>query len=939
MVPQQEKDTNETIGSLITGNLPNSSETMDAKRTTSTLRDFLMKLDQAREWICTVTKSSMDITTFKEELPKAELLGRVVQEFDPSFATKIYISETREFRHTDNIMLFINWCKKIKLRKHFLFETVDLYESKNIPRVIYCIHGLAQFLNKRGLGKGIVVKKDVVFSYAENSLFAEDLENISMQRFDEIQNRLDSEDSVEYIPKGDNNSNNSTVLRTFVKGFSWRASFLSLIYGIKPISVQSLRKFIDFDLNGETRINAISDLQSEIVDLFKQNGKKEEEKDELLYSIRLLHENIDKLRNIPISVYPLANDFKYLKKAIYRLIHDYKLCFEIINGGYELPLRTLFPDNFIGDFHFSKFLSLNLKKNPEKIIELARSHFISSKVFKSIVEAYSTNLIFDMNPISVRDYLVEKDIGRTRKTLIDEAIDSKAVRDEIQRRAQSIIGFITSKFNYLINTDLPYYIKIFIGEPFFYSYFIEPAIYSSGNFIIAELMNYIFSSGDDSFVQERLCRDSANSTFIKTNSFDFSDFSPLKEFLDSSRIIFNKELEGIQLKVKDVDDYFIQNASVGDLLQIETTVEEINNIALILKDNQHLMSNEMIYLVNKIDSSSISNFNNKISVYSQLGTVRIEYPIQSNGEVELSEINGEVGFNRPDVMEKIKDIEYKESDNRSNSNTNRSNSNINISNKSVGNERFILLLDNQYSLELDQESGIAINALLRDLKYKTMTLIYLSESKSLDSILNDPNNSEDITLLQESVKSSISLLKKKDVFKSKDYEYEILQMIASDILNCKYNLLNKEVNMNIETSDALFHKGALLDKYIDNLYNYLGAFTESMFVNKSGIFFNTEAQPYSKYGTYLIPLERFRAQVYEDIDIKDIKVKLICKEPMLIRMIIYLKDYFLAKIKEIRFDDLLKLREEGVLCFDMGDVCSASVGSMIEIINEKYVNY
>lgn len=36
-------------------------------------------------------------------------------------------------------------------RQIFRFETVDLYDGKNIPKVIYCIHALSHLLARRGL--------------------------------------------------------------------------------------------------------------------------------------------------------------------------------------------------------------------------------------------------------------------------------------------------------------------------------------------------------------------------------------------------------------------------------------------------------------------------------------------------------------------------------------------------------------------------------------------------------------------------------------------------------------------------------------------------------------------------------------------------------------------------------------------------------------------
>jgi len=235
----------EKIGNLLSGTQPTTSEAMDAKRSTTTLQDFLHKLDQAREWVyntisedndlneneCKIKNDCSDnISKFKEELPKAEMLAKVVKKLDPTFVKRIHISEKKEYKHVDNIMLFINWLKKIKLKKHFLFETVDLYDSKNIPKVIYCIHGLASFLSKRGFSRGIIVRNGLIFTNEETDLFSTEIKNISMQRFDDISNKLDSEeyDETNNLNSTNNNTGNNHVktINLAFKSFAWRHAFL-----------------------------------------------------------------------------------------------------------------------------------------------------------------------------------------------------------------------------------------------------------------------------------------------------------------------------------------------------------------------------------------------------------------------------------------------------------------------------------------------------------------------------------------------------------------------------------------------------------------------------------------------------------------------------------------------------------------------------------------
>lgn len=47
-----------------------------------------------------------------------------------------------DFRHSDNINIFFNFVQKEGLPEGFIFELTDLYNKKNLPKVIYCIHAL-----------------------------------------------------------------------------------------------------------------------------------------------------------------------------------------------------------------------------------------------------------------------------------------------------------------------------------------------------------------------------------------------------------------------------------------------------------------------------------------------------------------------------------------------------------------------------------------------------------------------------------------------------------------------------------------------------------------------------------------------------------------------------------------------------------------------------
>lgn len=60
-------------------------------------------------------------------------------------------ADALQFRHSDNIVYFLNGCRLLGLPPIFYFELVDLYEKKNIPKVIYCVHALSHLIEKKGI--------------------------------------------------------------------------------------------------------------------------------------------------------------------------------------------------------------------------------------------------------------------------------------------------------------------------------------------------------------------------------------------------------------------------------------------------------------------------------------------------------------------------------------------------------------------------------------------------------------------------------------------------------------------------------------------------------------------------------------------------------------------------------------------------------------------
>ena len=91
-----------------------------------------------------------------EDLRNGINLAQLARLYQPQCVKKIFEDKSKlQFRHSDNINFFFAAVKAEGLPEVFLFELTDLYEKKNIPKVIYCIHAYSYLLAKKGKAPNI----------------------------------------------------------------------------------------------------------------------------------------------------------------------------------------------------------------------------------------------------------------------------------------------------------------------------------------------------------------------------------------------------------------------------------------------------------------------------------------------------------------------------------------------------------------------------------------------------------------------------------------------------------------------------------------------------------------------------------------------------------------------------------------------------------------
>ncbi|OCH90975.1 hypothetical protein OBBRIDRAFT_729743 [Obba rivulosa] len=120
--------------------------------------EYLCHVGEAQQWIegCLGEELDFGVVEMEEGLRNGVVLAKLVRVFQGEHAVrKIYDAPKLDFRHSDNINHFFNFVRQVGLPEGFIFELTDLYEKKNFPKVIYCIHALSHLLARRGLAERI----------------------------------------------------------------------------------------------------------------------------------------------------------------------------------------------------------------------------------------------------------------------------------------------------------------------------------------------------------------------------------------------------------------------------------------------------------------------------------------------------------------------------------------------------------------------------------------------------------------------------------------------------------------------------------------------------------------------------------------------------------------------------------------------------------------
>ncbi|KAM3578882.1 iqgap-related protein [Umbelopsis sp. WA50703] len=188
-----------------------TSHWMDKQRSNLQAYEYLCHIGEAKEWIEECLGEEIDpIVQLEESMRNGIVLAQLANWFAPGTVRRIFTESRLQFRHSDNINYFFKAIKLVRLPSIFWFELTDLYERKNIPKVIYCIHALSHLLARRNMAPNI---KNLVgqLEFTNEEITATqrglDRSGVAMPNFGNVRTSLrkelnedDDDDDIHYEP-------------------------------------------------------------------------------------------------------------------------------------------------------------------------------------------------------------------------------------------------------------------------------------------------------------------------------------------------------------------------------------------------------------------------------------------------------------------------------------------------------------------------------------------------------------------------------------------------------------------------------------------------------------------------------------------------------------------------------------------------------------------
>ncbi|KAL7267915.1 iqgap-related protein [Rhizina undulata] len=179
---------------------------MDKRRQYIQAYEYLCHIGEAKEWLedC-IGEPIPPIVELEEALRDGVVLAKLTRIFAPELVPRIFEDKKLQYRHSDNIGRFFRFLKRIEMPDIFIFELTDLYNKKNIPKVIYCLHALSFLLFRLGMTDhsigNLVGKLEFTEDEIQNTQRGLDIAGVSLPSFRGVNKHFVEEPEPEPEPE------------------------------------------------------------------------------------------------------------------------------------------------------------------------------------------------------------------------------------------------------------------------------------------------------------------------------------------------------------------------------------------------------------------------------------------------------------------------------------------------------------------------------------------------------------------------------------------------------------------------------------------------------------------------------------------------------------------------------------------------------------------
>lgn len=176
----------------------------DRERKNLQAYEYLCHVEEAKEWMEGVLGETLpNAVELPDKLVDGVILAKVTRHFRPDLVKRIFEHKRLQYRHIDNINCFFQFIADARVPDLFTFELIDLYERRNIPKVIYCIHALSHILANDDLAPQIgnlVGKVDFTDDQLSSTQRGLDASGLSMPNFGTFRDEKERKVSLKLEP-------------------------------------------------------------------------------------------------------------------------------------------------------------------------------------------------------------------------------------------------------------------------------------------------------------------------------------------------------------------------------------------------------------------------------------------------------------------------------------------------------------------------------------------------------------------------------------------------------------------------------------------------------------------------------------------------------------------------------------------------------------------